>query len=69
MLMICVDCDLTINGPYIIAAPGDSMSGARPDAYVHPPRSTPCRPPDPRKRELRRRLDQLAEARPSPTGA
>lgn len=60
MLVMCVDCDHEIIGAYVLASTGDSMSGARPDAYAHPPRSPACRPLTPRKRELRRRLDRSA---------
>ena len=61
--MICVDCDRTITGPAVVAAPGDSMSGARPDAYAHPPGSKECQPP-PRKRALRQALDAAAAGIP-----
>lgn len=43
-MRICVDCDRTIAGAYVVASHGDSMSGAGPDSYAHPPRSPECRP-------------------------
>ncbi|MCX5398963.1 hypothetical protein [Streptomyces sp. NBC_00102] len=39
---ICVDCDRTITGNAIVAAEGHSASGARPDAYAHPPGDPEC---------------------------
>lgn len=56
MLMMCVDCDLEIHGAYVLVSSGESMSGARADAYAHPPHSTDCRPRTPRKRKLRKLL-------------
>ncbi|MFF1964343.1 hypothetical protein ACFVW5_12140 [Streptomyces sp. NPDC058232] len=56
-MRICVDCDRTIAGAYVVASHGDSMSGARPDSYAHPPRSPECRPRLPSKARLRRLLD------------
>lgn len=38
----CVDCDRTITGNAIVAAEGHSASGARPDAYAHPPGDPAC---------------------------
>lgn len=57
--MICVDCGRAINGPYVVATHGDSMSGARPDAYAHPPNSQECQPRYPGKAKLRRALEGL----------
>ncbi|MFC8723792.1 hypothetical protein [Streptomyces bacillaris] len=51
--MICVDCDRVIVGPSELVVAGDSMSGARPDAYAHPPGAI-CRPKTPRKAALRK---------------
>ncbi|MET4647655.1 hypothetical protein ABID95_007424 [Streptomyces atratus] len=51
-MRICVDCDRIIAGAYGVAAHGDSMSGARPDSYAHPPRSPECRPRSPGKGRL-----------------
>lgn len=44
---ICVDCGRVILGEAVTVAPGDSMSGARPDLRAHPPRSPECRPSGP----------------------
>lgn len=55
--MICVDCDRAIVGSYVVVSSGDSMSGARPDSYAHPPRSPECAPRFPGKARLRRLLD------------
>lgn len=54
--MICVDCDHTITGDYIIAAYGDSMSGARSDSYAHPPGTSDCKPRDRLRAAFRRAL-------------
>ena len=55
--MICVDCDRGIVGTYVIAAAGISMSGARPDAYAHPPGSPDCQPRDRSRAAFRRAFD------------
>lgn len=54
-MRICVD--RAIVGAYVVASHGDSMSGARPDSYAHPPCSPECRPRSPGKARLRRLLD------------
>lgn len=54
---ICVDCGRVILGEAVTVAPGDSMSGARPDLRAHPPRSPECRPRERSRAELRRKLD------------
>ncbi|MGW2838462.1 hypothetical protein ACWCWD_11770 [Streptomyces sp. NPDC001493] len=38
----CVDCDRTITGNAIVVTEGHSASGARPDAYAHPPGDPEC---------------------------
>ncbi|MYQ53325.1 hypothetical protein F558DRAFT_06190 [Streptomyces sp. AmelKG-A3] len=58
--MICVDCDRTIVGPAVLAAAGQSMSGARPDMWAHPPRSPECQPRVPSKQLLRKAMAEIA---------
>lgn len=55
--MICVDCDQTITGAYVVVAHGDSMSAARQDWYAHPPRTPECRPHSRDRLAFRRKLD------------
>lgn len=54
---VCVDCGRVILGEAVTVAPGDSMSGARPDLRAHPPRSPECRPRERSRAVLRRKLD------------
>ncbi|MFJ8855129.1 hypothetical protein [Streptomyces sp. NPDC102437] len=62
--MICVDCDRTITGPYVIVSFGDSMSGAREDSHAHPAKSPECQPNGHRGKQLRRAIDGLQEIQP-----
>lgn len=54
--VICADCDKTITGPAERLLLGDSMSGARPDTWVHPVASVDCEPKGHAKLSLRRAL-------------
>ncbi|MEV5677095.1 hypothetical protein [Streptomyces sp. NPDC052179] len=62
--MICVDCDTSIVGPYVVATVGHSASAARPDANAHPPHSPECRPKTHSKAQLRRLLDGVLREYP-----
>lgn len=55
--MICVDCDRPIKGRFIVASHGVSMSGARSDAYAHPPGSPDCEPRNRERAAFRRAYD------------
>ncbi|MGW2836877.1 hypothetical protein ACWCWD_03645 [Streptomyces sp. NPDC001493] len=39
---ICVDCDRSITGDFIVASEGFSASGAREDMYAHAPDDPAC---------------------------
>lgn len=56
--MICVDCDQTITGAYVVVAYGDSMSAARQDSYAHPPRTPECLPRTRKRLAFPRKLDE-----------
>lgn len=61
--MICVDCDHAITGDHVTVVHGISMSGARPDAYAHPPGASECRPRDRSKAAFRRALTRQPQKR------
>ncbi|MGW1465597.1 hypothetical protein ACWCPT_14825 [Streptomyces sp. NPDC002308] len=62
-MKICVDCDKVILGTAIVAAEGHSASGARPDAYAHPPGDPECTARRASRSLLHRQLDAMPAPR------
>lgn len=62
---ICVDCDRSITGDFIVASEGFSASGAREDMYAHPPDDPASTGRTAARGLLRRALEAEPVARPS----